>query len=209
MEIALTGLGLLLLALTWKYVWLPTALDTARDRLFDLRDREVRAWFVQNEISLDHPVYISLRELLNGMLKNTESLTIMHIASLVAWSKANPELDQQRRKGIEERFSTDDKRIKNLVDGVREKASMIMLDYVVESSLMMFVFAFFALIFFVPMCILKVGKAVLRNGFNISPVFRTRLAAIVLSIVSTMGLASRATAQATVEEKAFSMHCSA
>lgn len=49
MELVLSGVGIILSILTWQFMWKPTVLDAARDKLFDLRDREVRGWFVKTE----------------------------------------------------------------------------------------------------------------------------------------------------------------
>lgn len=206
MELLLTGFGVIACMLTWHYAWRPCTLDAARDRLFDLRDQEVRGWFIRNGVGLDHPVYKALRDLLNGMLKNTESLTFTHVAMLIAWSKEHADIDSRRRQEIEKLFQTDDHRIDALVKSVREKASMIMLDYVVESSPFAMVLALLGIVGIVAFRCYNWVRAAFSSGRDMSPALRTRFAAALLSVATLTGLTSRASAQATVEEKALSVY---
>lgn len=206
MELALTGIGIVLCAITWRGMWKPSTLDTARDRLFDLRDRQVRGWFLEHGIPLDHPIYVALRDLLNGMLKNTDTLTFSHVVWLLAWAEEHPDIEARRRKILEARFATDDPRLKQLVREVRENASGVMFAYVIESSPAAL---FFALMGAIAVFVARACRwviTVFRNGGGmVRAPLRTHLAAALLTCATLMGLTSRATAQATMEEKAFSV----
>lgn len=208
MEQLLAGIGIIACMVTWRYMWLPSTLDTARDRLFDIRDKQVRAWFVERNMPLDHPIYKALRDLLNGMLKNTESLTLIHVGALIAWQTSNPEREAKWRQEIDRRFETDDPELKTLIKEVREQATMVMLEYVVETSgpalllaMMIFIVKFFGQT-------LSTFKSLFFSGNSCSPMLASRLAAVLLSVATLLGVTNRATAQATLEEKALSIHCS-
>lgn len=209
MEFVLTGIGIILSTLTWRYMWQPTVLDSARDKLFDLRDHEVRGWFVKNGVSLDHPVYKALRDLLNGLLKETESMTFAHVIALLVWSSENKELEAERRREINRMFETDIPELKSLVKDVREKAAWVMLGYVVESSPFALTFAVISIPFQLISVVWRSLKAALVNGRMVGPQFRTQLAVALFGIFAVLGIASRASAQATMEEKAFSVNCHA
>lgn len=140
------------------------------------------------------------------MLKETESMTLVHVVALLVWSSENKELEAERRREINQLFETDDPELSRLVKDVREKAALVMLGYVVESSPFALAFAVAA----VPVQLAAVAwrwlKVAFINGGSVSPQFRTQLAAALLGILAVLGITTRASAQATMEEKAFSIH---
>lgn len=209
MELVLTGIGIILSILTWRFMWLPTVLDSARDNLFDLRDREVRGWFVKNGVSLDSPVYKALRDLLNGMLRETESMTFAHVVALLVWSMEHKDLEAERRRQIERRFETDHPELRKLVMEVREKAAWVMLGHVVESSPFALAFAVISIPIQLVMVAFHSLRTMLTNGISWRPQYRTHLAVALFGVFAFLGIVSRATAQATMEEKAFSVNCHA
>jgi hypothetical protein len=209
MELMLAGIGIILSLLTWRYMWQPTVLDSARDKLFDLRDRKVRGWFVENKVSMDSPVYRALRDLLNGMLKETESMTFAQVVALLVWSNEHKELEAERRRDINKRFETDNPELGKLVKEVREKAAWILLGYVVESSPLALMLAVIGIPIQLAVFAWKSFWRAMANGRSVSPQFRTQLAAALFGIMAVLGITSRATAQATMEEKAFSVSCHA
>lgn len=206
MELVLSGVGIILSILTWQFMWKPTVLDSARDKLFDLRDREVRGWFVKNGVSMDNHVYKALRGLLNGMLKETESMTLVHVVALLVWSSENKELEAERRREINQLFETDDPELSRLVNDVREKAALVMIGYVVESSPFALAFAVVSVPIQLAIVSWRWLKAAFANGSSVSPQFRTQLAAALIGILAVLGITTRASAQATMEEKAFAIH---
>lgn len=204
MESMLAGFGIAICIVTWRYMWMPTALDAARDALFDLRDNKARAWFVERGIPLDHPVYKALRDLINGHLRYTESLSYYHLVSMLVWASKNHEADALRRKQIETRFASDDPELNKLVKDIREQASFIMLGYVVETSILAFSLAVAGAIYMViKHAICSLGKMLPRPEAIRAPAFRTRLAVALLAITATLGITARSSAQATMEECAF------
>lgn len=131
-EVLLTGVGLLAIMGLWKFVWLPTILDATRDKLFDLRDDVLKGYFVKNGISFDHPTYVKLRNLLNGHLRHTESVTIWEVIFVKRCMDGNPAL---RFAEIEAIFQTDDPKLQALVDEIRFKSAVAMLIYMFATSL--------------------------------------------------------------------------
>lgn len=142
-EMLLTGVGLLALMATWKWMWLPTVLDSTRDTLFDLRDNVLREYFVSREISLEHPIYLKLRTLLNGHLRHTESLTIGEYSYLQVHLEKEKELTAKKIAQGNRKFKVQDPDLQALIDEIRYKSSVAMVTYMIESSLLSMVLALF------------------------------------------------------------------
>src|SRR5699024_12732794 len=84
-ELLLLGLGMLLFVLTWDYMAKPTYLDEARDQLFDVRYKELKDFFMTQELGLHDPAYKKLREHINGLIRYTDKATLIgFVLSLVA-----------------------------------------------------------------------------------------------------------------------------
>ncbi|MRX08610.1 hypothetical protein GJ697_12240 [Pseudoduganella sp. FT25W] len=144
-ELFLTGIGIISIMATWKFIWLPTVLDSTRDTLFDLRDRQLRRYFLSKKIGLEHPVYIALRGLLNGHLRNTTSLSLSQCAYMQTHIQKHPALAEQRIAEINEQFKVDDPDLQKFVDEIRFKSSVAMLTHMVDSSPISIVIANFYL----------------------------------------------------------------
>lgn len=133
MELTLFGLGVLAMLIGWRLAWRPTALDCARDRLFDLRET-VRDEFLRRGWGLEHPMYKTLRDLINGHLRYTERV---HFFGLVAFHVSlarQPELRAALKESVTRRLSCDDAGVASYCDEVRQKAALIMMAYVIETS---------------------------------------------------------------------------
>lgn len=133
MQVMLFGLGLLAMLLGWRYAWKPTALDATRDRLFDLRN-VVRHEFISKGWGLDHPMYKALRDLLNGHLRYTEQVHFFGFVAFLAAMAGSRELNETRKAYVDSRLSCDDADVSRFCGSVREKAAMIMLMYMIETS---------------------------------------------------------------------------
>jgi hypothetical protein len=134
-EMFLTGLGLLCLMLTWRLVWCPTVLDTARDALFDVRDVTLYEYFSQDGRSLSDPMYATLRNLVNSHLRHTESLSIGQYVLMQAALKKSPALSAFLVQERERRFTAGTPELQKIVDEVRFLSTKAMLIYMVHSSL--------------------------------------------------------------------------
>ena len=133
MEAVLFGINLFIAYLIWSQVWRRTALDHYRDQLFDLRD-EVREYFTERGLPLDHPIYIRLRVLLNGHLRYTEQLTLRSYLATTSAMTGYPEVARRLREEVEKQFETDDKELGYFVKRVRSRAVAILLGYMGETS---------------------------------------------------------------------------
>jgi len=118
----------------WKWVWRPTALDTTRDKLFDLRDNVLRQYFIERKIPLDHPIYVRLRALLNGHLRHTESITIWELTYLNNTVEKDEKLNA-RFAEMNRRLQSDDPELQSLIDEVRLKSTIAMIAHMIETSM--------------------------------------------------------------------------
>jgi hypothetical protein len=135
METMLLGIGIILMLAGWRFVWRPTTLDEARDRLFDLRE-SVRSEFVRRGISLDHPLYVALRDLLNGHLRHTESASFSTLIAFHVSVISQPEVREALQEHIEKRFGCSDPDLAKFAKQTREQASLVMVGYVIETSVL-------------------------------------------------------------------------
>lgn len=136
METILLGFGIIFMVAGWHFVWMPTVLDSSRDKLFDLRDQTVRDYFVQKGIPLDNNIYQELRTLINGHLRHTESLTFFGFMSMLVWTAKNDEISSEIRERIEKRFDSGNAELKVLAEKTREQAARIMIEFMIESSIL-------------------------------------------------------------------------
>ncbi len=167
METLLFGLGVLALLGAWKYIWLPSVLDRVRDKLFDLRDRDLRESFMREGLPLDHPIYKRLRDLLNGHLRHTESASIWELVAffyLARRSKADLSAMADKR------FHSHDQRVQTIVQRVRFQSAIIMLAYMLFSSVLAIPLLILAFILFTVVRQLPFNKIYLTR-----PVARARL----------------------------------
>lgn len=130
--ITLLGVNVLLLVALWHFVVRPTALDTCRDLLFDLR-QEVRDYFAQHE-GLDSPAYAHLRTMLNGYLRFTERLTFTSVFGFQQLVSHNKELFEELRRENDARFAALDTESRRFVDGVRMRAAHVVQGWLFHSS---------------------------------------------------------------------------
>lgn len=143
------GVNLFLFVAIWKLMWKKTALDQSRDQIFDLRD-EVRAYFMKREQGLSSPVYAAIRDLLNAHLRYTEELTFArYIATTVAMS-SNPEIATKLRTELDKKLTSDDPELAEYISKVRQRAVVIMVNFMGETSLLLNL----ALVIFLPVFVL-------------------------------------------------------
>ncbi|KXB29935.1 hypothetical protein AT959_14780 [Dechloromonas denitrificans] len=132
MERFLLGIGMLLAFWTWR-AWKNSALDTCRDRLFDIRD-DARRHFIAQQISLDSDVYIALRNLLNSHIRYAKKMTFPRfIATIFAVSK-HEETMRNMREQLDHHLHTDDKELAKYIAQTRKASSEAMMIYIGETS---------------------------------------------------------------------------
>lgn len=142
-ETTLMGIGILVLMATWRWMARPTYLDEARDQLFDLRDDEVRPFFLKTAAGLHHPQYIALRSLINGHLRYTESISLLGFVTMVVWMSRNSDSARALQSRHEAAFETNDKEIQAFCENMRRQATWIMLGYAIKTSLIGRIVLFF------------------------------------------------------------------
>lgn len=133
-EISLFGLGLLLLMAAWKFMLRPAMLDAARDSLFDLRDA-VRERFAARQDGLSDPAYRALRDLLNGHLRHTEAVTFLRVVFSFIWQSEHKEAISAIHRHLDSLIEGQDQEMMAFMKDVRVKASLVVIDYAIKSSL--------------------------------------------------------------------------
>jgi hypothetical protein len=138
-------LCLSLLGLIWLWSqWQKVSLDECRDNLFDLR-QEVRTYFLQRGLPLDHPLYSNLRDLINGYIRFTESLNLLVLIRLLFHMPDLRPLKKQFQAIV--RYEADPEHTE-LVQKVRNESGALLGIYLIESNLiLLFVFTGLTLFF--------------------------------------------------------------
>lgn len=203
METLLFGIGIILIVAGWHFVWMPTVLDSSRDKLFDLRDQTVRGYFVQRGIPLDNKIYQELRTLINGHLRHTESLTFFGFMSMLVWAAKNDEISSEIRKRIEKRFDSEDAELRAFSEKTREQAARIMMGFMIESSVLAMFFVMVGMITMFIQLLWKKISTSFKGTNGVSTLAFGRFAVALLVAISTIGIGSRVearTARTTMEE---------
>jgi len=133
-ETTLLGIGILAFMGMWRWMARPTYLDEARDQLFDLRDDLVRPFFLKQKAGLHHPQYIALRNLINGHLRYTESVSLLGFVVMLVWMSRNEAAARSLQVKHEAAFSTDDQEVREFGEKIRKEASWIMMGYTIKTS---------------------------------------------------------------------------
>lgn len=201
-ETTLFGIGLILVIFTWHFMWRPTVLDTTRDKLFDLRDEQIRNYFVQRRLPLDHKLYRELRDLINGHLRHTESLSFFRFIFMIVWVEHHQDVNTTILERIERRFRTDDAELAAFIRQVREQAVTIMIEYMVESSIAAFLLSMIGMVVLTISAVWKAISQLFRGVDSVTFFALARFAVALLAVTSSLGLANRNDAQATMEEYA-------
>lgn len=146
MELILTGIGMLLVHVMWKYMLKRTLIDTHRDRLFDLRDN-LRDTFNENNWDLNSEIYKRMRDLLNGYLRYTHRFSYSEFNYIESTIKQNKELQQAMKERFERNFQSNSEAQTEYIAQLRYDARQVMMSYMITSSgwltlLLIFLFPF-------------------------------------------------------------------
>lgn len=200
MQSVLFGLGIVGIIATWHFIWLPTHLDATRDRLFDLREK-IRDEFSE-KWDLSDPVYAALRDLLNSHLRYTEKSDIFVAIMVLSWLSKNPEQHRLFSVSINKRFETTDSVKEALVREARQDASIIMLSYMVGSSVTALLLSLIGLLFLLMRESVRSATQVFRRAVFFTPIrISTALASSAfLAAVSPFSHTDPSQAQVLVEE---------
>lgn len=153
-NILFLSINIVLVMFVWKRILKPTILDYFRDELFDVRE-DVREFFIQNKIPLDHYIYKNLRDLINDHLRFTEQMTLGEVISFSNKIEKRRGLKKYIKKRLDKLFKSQDKNLNEYVKKIRSRSSEILLMYMVFSSPFL-CFSFFIVgIVSVPIMMLK------------------------------------------------------
>jgi hypothetical protein len=130
MSLTAFAIGMLFFIAAWSAAR-KTALDTTRDRLFDLRD-EVRSSFLDRPEGLSHPLYRELRDHLNRYIRFTEDLHFWGMLFFIARLPIHlvNEIDRQ----LEAKYNVSDPALKAYALKIRSSSAVIMQKYMLMTS---------------------------------------------------------------------------
>lgn len=126
-QIALSILTLYLAWLGWKTL----ALDNCRDQLFDIR-QQLRQHFLERGEQLDHPVYQSLRDMLNSHIRFTEDFSLTNVVIILhALKKANAAL------AVPQEYLNRTSQFNDIICHTREESLRVLGKYLVQTSVIL------------------------------------------------------------------------
>jgi hypothetical protein len=129
------GINLLLIFSLWRFCWKKSILDNCRDELFGTRDK-VRDYFIANNLSLAHPGYKQLRDMLNGYLRFTEKATLINFFCFASELNANEKTAKIYNEILIERDNAfENDVLKRFAHGIRSDAALTLRRYMVYTSL--------------------------------------------------------------------------
>lgn len=118
------GVSVLALVLAFQYIFLPTAIDCFRDRLFKIR-RELFLLMATGRVSAKDPSYVSMQNGLNGFIRFAERITFLRgVVIPVVATMVFP----RRRGGVARTHAQADAAIENITDQ-ELKANLERLDW--------------------------------------------------------------------------------
>lgn len=159
------GINMILVAIAWKYMLKPSLLDHFRDKLFDLRE-DVRNFYISNNISLKDETYKNLRNIINRHLRFMEQLSLMETIYF-GYKIKNTELNEHIKRTIDNKFKTNNKSLKEFIDGMRRQSIVILIHYMILSSpILLALFSFIIISDFIKL-IFNVGSRTTTNISNI------------------------------------------
>jgi len=137
-EPVLFGLALILYFIFWTKIWQPSFVDGTRDKNYDLRE-EVRQYFIDRRLPLDHNIYKNVRDLLNKQVRYIEDFRILDILSILVIE--NKELHKYLHEHMDNLFKGEDEELNKFIEDVRNKSAYIMIQHMFETSLLLLVLA--------------------------------------------------------------------
>jgi hypothetical protein len=198
-EVLLCGIGLLLCLASWRWMYQPSLLDQARDKIFDLR-QDVRSHFIEKGYGLDHPIYKALRDLINGHLRYTRDASLIRFLYMVFFMQRNPVFARQYKTKMDKQFASKDKDLELFANNVRMMVFAFMLEYLVKKSLVLLVMLRLAIAFAWLKRVATAAKRAMVGEFTAGAFARAAaLSGALLTLGSLFGVGSRTVAQEAME----------
>lgn len=160
------GLALFLLIFAWQCVYLPTAIDVFRQRMFWLR-RKLFLLVVSEQIRPNHPAYTLLRYRLNGLIRFGEHIQFSRMLLIASFN--SPRRDELAKDAAEKMESVHDPLVhKVLCDIDKEMGRQIILHLARTSPVFWVAF----IIYILPISVARAIRTVREDG-TCAPVARS------------------------------------
>ncbi|WP_186136156.1 hypothetical protein [Burkholderia gladioli] len=147
-QLFFTGVGLLAIMLSWRYMVVVSLRDRARDKLKVLRNR-VEMYFDRHGTQASDVANVrrSLLGLLDAEINQMHDFSIVGVIAHRAWSEEHPEAYEAMREQINAKFATNDDKIAAFATKIRRESALVLMDYVSRKYLTVWILATIALPF--------------------------------------------------------------
>jgi hypothetical protein len=134
-----SSIALLCLAITWLVFYADYHCDSFRQKMFALRD-EVFDYAKAGNIAFDHPAYVELRSLMNGMIRFAHRLTLGQLAVIGLNAKKRPrEADDFSERFEKDLQSVKSGQVRNQMRRYHDQVTRLMVVHFLTGSLLLMV----------------------------------------------------------------------
>jgi hypothetical protein len=160
-QVFLTGLGVLLILASWRWMVVVSLRDSCRDSLRTMRLETVE-FFDAHGTAGSHSARRALLDLLDGEIRDLHKLSLLKVALYKHWADNNPRAAGALQAQIMEKFSTNDREVQMFVQEMRTCSAKCIAWYLARRHLTIWLLALAA----IPMVVLHQGGKKLSSVFS-------------------------------------------
>ena len=140
MNLLFLGIGMILLAALWNFLWRPVMRDFFRDNLFDLRD-DLRKWCLKNNVSLDSSQYHATRDIINSYLFYIDTFSFLEDSIITNFLEGRSEIREVIFSEIRNQLKSDNPQLNKYIQNTRERARLLVKGYMILRSFPLTIYA--------------------------------------------------------------------
>jgi hypothetical protein len=135
-----SSIALLCLAITWLVFYADYHCDSFRQKMFALRD-ELFDYAESGNLSFDHPAYVELRSLMNGMIRFAHRLTLGQLlVMMLSTRKSTGGTNDFAARLAESLKPIKSGQVRNQMRRFHERATVLMVKHLICGSLLLMLF---------------------------------------------------------------------
>ncbi|WP_155632835.1 hypothetical protein [Burkholderia cepacia] len=145
-ELFLTGVGALAILASWRFMFVVSLRDKARDRLGSIR-HGIDTFFDKHGVASAEAARVrrSLTSLLDAEIRQLEQISLVDVVSFKVWADENPEAEKALSQEIEAKFATNDERVAAFAKSIRKASAAAIADYISKKYLTIWILAIISL----------------------------------------------------------------
>jgi hypothetical protein len=142
-QITLTGLGILLILASWRFMVVASLRDTCLDKLRELRNTADEFFEAHGTASASTAhVRRSLLSLLDAEIGNLKDFSMVHVVLYKIWADHHPSESRALGDQLQARFVTNDPEVARFVAEIRREATRAIASFVTRRHLIIWIAVF-------------------------------------------------------------------